>query len=341
MIKKERQIWLDIIKILACYFVIINHSHVLFFKPAGISESTVSFDSVFFSVCKIAVPLFIMTTGALTLQENVSFKKTLSKIARISLPLLVLSVLFYLRAQGSQSSFLGFIKQFAENPVQISLWYLYMLPGLYLVIPFVGKIVQHSSMRELAVFLLFFLIVPTAIQCVSILFPYYFSAYWFITLFPVSICYLVAGFFLSKLPLKRSLFFLSICLFLVSVIPVAWLIVHTYKTTGKVEYAFDSWDVFPVIVASMAFFYMIRFLFAELSPEKRISKLLCGISATTFGIYAIHMLVMGTLFDLPVTQSLFAANPYLGIIVFQIAVFAFCSACIFLLRKIPIIRKFL
>ena len=60
---KNRYIWLDIIKILACFFVIINHFHGQIFYYAGNTPQVALFDSAIFAICKSAVPLFVMVSG--------------------------------------------------------------------------------------------------------------------------------------------------------------------------------------------------------------------------------------------------------------------------------------
>ncbi|MBP3392857.1 MAG: acyltransferase family protein [Clostridia bacterium] len=341
MNEKQRYCWLDIIKIIACFLVIVNHSHGLLFHMAGKTTGTVVFDAFFFTICKIAVPLFIMTTGYLTLQKEVPYKKTFLRILRILVPLLAVSVFFYFQANGRNGSILNFIKQSVANPQNVSLWYLYMLLGLYLVIPFITKMVQQASFRDLTVFLVCFLVAPPTVQLLCKVFHCSVSTYLFSSFFTIAVCYLVAGFYVPKLPLRRSLFLASIGLFLAAEIPVMLLIVRTFKTTGTVTYAFDSWSSLPVIVASVSFFYIVRFLFEKISVQKTAGKVLREISATTFGVYLIHMIAINSWMDVPIVQSLFQVNAFMGILVYQIAIFVICAAIIFLLRRIPFVKWFL
>lgn len=282
-----------------------------------------------------------MTTGYLTLQKEISYKKAFLRMVRIFVPLLIISAYFYLRNNGGNGNILSFIAQSVANPQNASLWYLYMLFGLYLVIPFISKMVSNASKRDLAVFVLLFLIAPAAIQLLVKSMQHSVSSFWFSSFFPISVCYLVAGVYLSKLPLKRSLFILSVVLFLASEIPVIMSTINTYKTTGQIVYAYDAWTLLPVIVSSISFFYIIRFLLEKVNPEKRTSKVIREISATTFGVYIIHIIAINMLFGLPIVQSVFQLNSFVGLLVFQIAVFVLCSGVIFLLRKVPFIKWFL
>lgn len=340
MSEKRRYIWLDIIKILACFFVIINHSHTRLFDAAGYSLGLVTFDAVFFSICKIAVPLFVMATGFLSLQKEVSFKKTLLRIVRILVPLILVSAYYYFRYTYN-GNFINFITTSVANPQNVALWYLYMLIGLYLVIPFITKMVLNSTQRELGLFTLIFLIIPPFLQLIVSRLGHSISSYAFSAFFPVAVGYLVAGVYLSRLPLKRSLFFAAIFLFIASEIPVILSIINTYNKTSQLVYAFDYWGSLPVVIASVSFFYIFRFLFEKIDGESRIARFIGGVSATTFGIYLIHIVAIITIYKLPVIQSMLTASPYLAMPVCQIIVFVFCSLIIFVLRKIPLIRWFL
>lgn len=339
--EKKRYIWLDIIKILSCFLVIVNHSHSYLFQVADTNLATVTFDAFFFSICKIAVPLFVMTTGYLTLQKEVSYKKTFLRIVRIFVPLVIVSTAFYWLYNGYKINILDLFKKAIANPTHISLWYLYMLIGMYLVIPFIQKLISNASVRDLSLFVLFFFVIPTAIRFIASFLQLNISSFIFSSFFPESVCYLVAGVLLSRIPLKRSSLIVSIILYLASLIPVILSIILTYKSEGQIKYAFDSWTSLPVVVSSMSFFYIIRYIFENVKADNTLSKIIQSISATTFGVYIIHIFAINKLFYLPLMQKILQANTFLGILVLQILIFSICSALIFIIRKIPFVKNFL
>lgn len=341
MSEKKRYIWLDIIKILSCFLVIVNHSHGYLFQAADTNLATVTFDAVFFSICKIAVPLFVMTTGYLTLQKEVSYKKTFLRILRIFVPLVIVSTAFYWLYNGYKIDILDLFKKAIANPTHISLWYLYMLIGMYLVIPFIQKIVSNASVRDLSLFVLFFLILPTTIRFIAGFLDLNFNSFIFSSFFPESVCYLVAGVLLSKIPSKRSFLIVSIILYLASVIFVVLSIILAYKSNGQVTYSYDSWTSLPVIISSMTFFYIIRYAFENVKTDNTLSKIIQGLSATTFGVYIIHIFAINKLFYLPFMQKIIQLNAFIGILILQILIFVICSVFIFLIRKIPFVKIFL
>lgn len=337
---KNRYVWLDFLKIIACFFVIINHSHGLLFSTTDISSSSVLFDSIFFAVCKSAVPLFIMTSGYLLLKKEVPFKKTCQRIFRIIVPLLVLSLYYFWRLHIEPRTILNFIYTSLKEPVTTHLWYLYMLPGLYISAPFVTKIIKNSTNFELGLLVGTSLIIPSLTSIITTYSGYGFNSNWFFGLFPVTLGYFVAGVLLTRIAISRKYFWSAVALYLSSVIGFVLSVFLPYVKNGVFEYRLDSWQSFPVVISSLSLFYIFRYLF-ENKDFKKCSKIISEISLTTFGIYLIHCIAINKISSLSIIQSLFNINAYVGVIFVQISCFVGCSAVIFLLRKIPFVKSFL
>ena len=106
----------DILRILAIYLVAFNHTgdrgYMLFADSAG---SALYFPYMAFSVlCKIAVPIFFMISGALLLPKEESFKQLFQKrVLRMAVVLILVSIPYYyifLRDNGiGISSFFTYI----------------------------------------------------------------------------------------------------------------------------------------------------------------------------------------------------------------------------------------
>ena len=120
-----------------------------------------------------AVPVFVMVTGALLLDpgKNISVKKILSKYVLRMLAALVSAVLVFaifddLMNEGAigTGTFTGALKKLLEGKSWSHLWYLYLLIGLYLLLPAYRAVAAHVSDAELkyllAVLCIFLLILP-------------------------------------------------------------------------------------------------------------------------------------------------------------------------------------
>ncbi len=75
-----RKTWLDILKIFACFCVLINHTVGFILEKDASSVVNNVFYIIQFSLCKVGVPLFVMTTGVLILNRKYKFKDVLRKI---------------------------------------------------------------------------------------------------------------------------------------------------------------------------------------------------------------------------------------------------------------------
>ena len=175
MIETKRYYWLDILKIIACLCVIANHSGGVILSYTNYSQSAVIFYCIQFALCKIGVPLFIMVSGYLFLKSekgnDFSYKIILKRIFRIFVPLFMISLLLAIKNNGINNfNLLLFIKDFISEPYVIVYWYLYMLIGLYIVTPFVKKMINKFQNIDYKFFIILFLIVPAIISLVNIYF---------------------------------------------------------------------------------------------------------------------------------------------------------------------------
>ena len=62
---ESKKIYIDILRIFACFMVIINHTHgfILDYK----SDINIIFYCILFSLCKIGVPIFLMITSCIVI----------------------------------------------------------------------------------------------------------------------------------------------------------------------------------------------------------------------------------------------------------------------------------
>lgn len=142
-----------------------------------------------------AVPIFLMVTGALLLnpKKEIPYSKLFGKyILRIVLAIVIFSIIFRILdiAMGAEPSTVkSFFTGFGEIITGKSwghMWYLYLLVGLYILMPFYRKIAAHSTDKELlylaAAYTLFISLIPILNSfgidcgfylCTTIVYPLY------------------------------------------------------------------------------------------------------------------------------------------------------------------------
>ena len=166
----KRTNYYSYIRAIACMAIVLLHtadaSVMLYGDAISSVQKTVSMGMVY---CMMwAVPCFVMVTGALLLDpaRELSLKKRFTKyIARIFWALLLISAVYEITDYFIfyDRTLPGAVKNWAEGILFASgwkpLWYLYLLIGLYLLMPFYKKIAAHCSrqeMRYLLIVLFFF-----------------------------------------------------------------------------------------------------------------------------------------------------------------------------------------
>jgi len=167
--------WIDALRILACFMVIISHSCDAF---VGTFDNSTSFHTGVFlgSLVRPCVPLFAMMSGILLFPvktDLVTFYK--KRIGRIIVPLIFWSVVLpfafytYLNFVKNSSSALINMDNFTLaatlkkiwtsvfnfNYDTTPLWYVYMLIGLYLIIPIFSAWLERASKKDIQWFLAF------------------------------------------------------------------------------------------------------------------------------------------------------------------------------------------
>lgn len=333
-VNNKRCIWIDILKITACFCVIINHNGGFLLEYAGNNNYTVLFYSIFFSICKIGVPIFLMITGYLLLTKEESYKRIFKRIYRIFMPLLFISLLVYVKQNGFN---IDFIKSFINGPIIIPYWYLYMLIGLYLMLPFIRKMIKSFDNKDFKYFIIICLIIQGIFPMLKVLNIIDFSDKYFMSLLPYSISYLIAGLYLSRINLTKKNRNIAIIAFIIPIITLVLSMYLPYIYDGDISYSLDSWYFITTSLPSLSMFYLVRYYFDKIENNKIIEE----IASVTFGIYLFHPLINYKLYCFPMIRNIFSYNAYIGVILLEIICFCICGITTYLLRKIPVIKKFL
>ena len=187
-ISDNRIVWLDVIRCVAMIMVIGVHCIDPFYiSPTmrAIPEYT-HWAAIYGSLLRPSVPLFVMMTGLLLLpvkkQPLGQFYK--KRIYRVLFPFLIWSVLyslfpwftgvlglpkeiigdFFCYTQGQESqSLIDSLKDVAMIPFNFShkenhMWYIYLLIGLYLYMPFFSAWIDNADQKTKRTFLLIWII---------------------------------------------------------------------------------------------------------------------------------------------------------------------------------------
>ena len=330
---------ISVLRIMATLAVVFLHtSSGVLDRPDLYIMSTRQRDFLF--LCKgymnWAVPVFLMISGALLLksEKQISFHECISKyVKRIILALFCFGIPFSLmelflntRTFSAKMLYEAVICVITGNSWG-HLWYLYMLIGIYCLLPIFKHFIDTSSRREVGCILVtlfvFQFIIPF-IQTITGL-----TIAFNIPITPNTVFYLLLGKYLSdglpRILIKKRLtvLFLTISFALAA---------YTYLLTHDERF----WVYFTPIFAILIFA-----LFQDVNVPEHVYPIIWKIDRLCFGVYLIHTLFINFSYKaLKITPISFNAYPLMVVVFFL--VFAGCSFfASAIMSMIPFLKKYI
>ena len=135
-----------------------------------------------------------------------------------------------------------------------------MLIGLYIIIPFIQKMIEKFNKTDYKIFILLFLLLPSLIPLLSIYLDLSVSSYYTMSFFSVIVAYLVAGVYLSETKLSKTNLIIAIISFIIPIIIFTLSLYIPFLNTSKISYILDSSFYITTALPSMAMFYIIRYI---------------------------------------------------------------------------------
>lgn len=152
----RRQPYLDLLRILACFWVIVNHTNSYVFKAATPMSATWTLSILWYYLSKTAVPLFVMVSGACLLPRQDSYRRAMQRVLRMLLALLLFSYGYYLFdvwetwwTWERALDIVGFLRAVWRGRVTDSFWYLYFYLGLLVMLPMFQRLAKGMDKRDL------------------------------------------------------------------------------------------------------------------------------------------------------------------------------------------------
>lgn len=175
MAQTKRILWLDYARVAAILFVVVCHATEGSYYFIRMGEKDVTFftwlvENILFTIGRFGVPLFVMISGGLMLEKEYSignfYKNRLLPLLVTTEIWIVICYFFSLFVKGNEygtKEFLYNITFLKQSPLS-HMWYMPMILGLYLVVPFVSKALKNISFKEISLPILCatvaFLLVP-------------------------------------------------------------------------------------------------------------------------------------------------------------------------------------
>lgn len=367
--------WIDLLRVTACFLVVLSHCCDGFVAEFDANRPAFLTGVFSGSLVRSCVPLFVMMTGVLLLPvrtDTLAFYR--KRIGRIMYPLifwsLLLPVLFFI--------YLNYINPDTLNPAvslpthdlhslwiklytwifnfnfdTVPMWYLYMLIGLYLVMPIFSNWLQSASQKEIKTLL--------SVWGITLFLPYIkmiaayagyegnygnmeilgvcdwnnYGSFYYLSGF---IGYLILAYYLKKYPLNwnwNKTLLIGIPLFLLGYLLTCYGYILTQKLfPGNYAYLEIIWNFTGINVFMMTFPVFVIIQKSNVSPSKWLSRL----ASLTFGIYLCHYIFVFIGYDLFNITDL----PYI-IRIIGMSLFTFFISYLVTwgMSKVKVIRKFI
>lgn len=339
---KERLFYIDWLRVVATFMVVTIHVSAEIIGVNYNDSPTNWLAANFYeSISRASVPLFVMISGALLLDDHreMSYKNFLSKrISKIFIPLVCWSFIYY-SYQVMANWFPSFsikqlISMFLTDSISPHFWFMYMILGIYLTAPIVKIFTRHAKRRDIEYFLMLWFYVSFIVKMMKDYLGYSFN----IELFSVTnyVGFFVLGYYLSHFEFKKIGGKLAIFSTVIGMAITFFLTYFPTKNAGGVFQDFwYNYHTFGVLLSAIGMFL----LFKRYVSQIKLDVISNTISRLSFGIYLVHLLVMYIFANSIIgkIQSLF--HPIISIPLTVLFVVTISGFITFVIRKIPLFRK--
>ena len=329
--EKQREIWIDWLRVIACFLVMMTHSNEPFYLGGEGSLILTKADAIWVAVLNVlpraSVALFVVASSYLQFPLHYPACEFFRRRAvRILIPFFIWTVVYAFVWGEPVQNFKDLLLNF--NYAAGHLWFVYMLIGLYLIMPILSPWAEKVGKKELQVYLgiwLFTTVIPLVRQWAggaapviygpsgipnAAKYPLWGEASWN----TYGVFYYLSGFagymllglyfrkFVGELSWKKTLavalplFFGGFAICSLGFLCRVWADCHgVFPIEGPVGLAAlweGPWlnDTLGVALMAIAWILVLRKIKGEGCFYK---KIILPVSKASYGIYLSHMLLLG------------------------------------------------
>ncbi len=344
----EKRLDYEILRIVAIFGVVFNHTWVHGFDLYSVSGPGINFTAslILAILCKVAVPLFFMISGGLLLEKEESLRTLFQKrILRMVLVLLLFSALSYgfkiHWGEVESPGVFDFIYRIWHEDMTIPYWYLYSYLALLLMLPLLRPMVKAMPNQAFVYLLGLHICYYGILTPIGYLFGFdTLSSDLFLPMIERVIFYFLMGYyavhrFSWKLMTKKHLALLGVAA-AAAVLIMYLLTWHDISSHGEITWDFKgTWLWIPTF-----FIYALIHQLVSWHPPKRAAKLIEALGSCVFGTYLLEGILRVYL-----VRLCYALEPKIHVLP-ACFIWVFCvvicgMAITWVLKKIPGLKKLL
>lgn len=336
---------MDVLRIFAVFSMMLLHVAASSWDKADIATSDWQVFNIYDSFARFCVPVFIMLSGAMFLDNSREFsmEKLLKKnVLRLVYAFIFWSALYTIVTMFITKTFT--LEYLIETFIcgRYHLWFVPAIIGLYLVTPFLRKITADEKLTEY--FLLLWVVIQSIFGLLKVLPLVHDSAaglasdlqMHFVTGYTG---YFILGYYLHNKELsskaRKIIYCLGILGFAVTAIATS---VWSRSKGVAVKHLYNNFMP-NVLLQSVAVITFFKYEVSKIKWSEKQLKIISKISALSFGMYLFHDLI-NILFK-QIGFTTLSYNAFLSVPCNTLIVFAVSLAVTYGISKIPYINKYI
>lgn len=321
---KNRILWIDNIRAVACLMVIIIHvsaSYLYLYNTIPHGEwLTANFID---SACRVSVPLFFMVSGFFFMgQDNYVKKKNFFYLIKMLLFFSILSVAYLMSTKNV--SYYNKLPSLLFSPPFFHLWFFYALIVIYSFF-YIFQCRNYSSRHIIFTIALFIIINPTTIILINKIFDLNLR-FLFISIEDNNIYYLLyalLGYQLGNYKFEnhikiKTLLIINLLLYIASTyVTFKMTTILTLESDGKYNGTFYNYKSLSVFISSLSLFIYIKYLQLD-----KLQKVMSNISKHSIFIYGFHAIILDparTTFNMIDKYSAYVFIPIAFVIILSVS----------------------
>ena len=331
----KRNLNIDLIKILACFFVVALHTQRNY-------QLELIHNPILYYISRCAVPLFLMVNGYLLLKkEEIDYKYVLHKTKKILFVIvfwtLAYVILDSIRKKGITNVLSIFLGTFTQDGALAHLWFFWALIIIYIILPILYKFKIFDNKNKFRNVIILILSISVIID---IIFNYMYVKYNTNILENIPQCFRIWIWFLyffmggyysryiqNNITIKKNIIITAI-LTIISFVYQYQLFVKTSFTINS-EYIYGN---LIIILWVISIFNLLNSIKIEGYRFKRIIEYL---SNYIMGIYILHPMIINIL-----NLSYHEKGPLYAIVMWICAI-VISLVCSIIISKIPKVKQFI
>ena len=351
----KRKVYCDYLRLVATFAVVFIHVAASNWSNVDVNGIQWQVFNIYDSLVRWGVPIFVMISGALFLNRDVPIKNIYSKYVLRMVIAFVSWSLFYaiLTTDTFQHGLINSLKSHIGTLVtgHYHMWFVLMIIGLYMCIPFMKKIISDETVMKyfLKLSFIFAFLIPWVLKIVN---DFVGSNNNMIQKMVTTIdsnlmnmgmsmvlgysFYFILGYYLDRIEIKKDvrvmIYVAGILGFIFTVVADAGMSIKTQVANSNYYGNFEVNVLLEVIAVHTLFKY-------HTFHNEKVNQFVVVLSKFGFGAYLIHTFIIESMAAILHFDTL-SMNAWISVPLISIIVFGVSMGISAVLNHIPVIKKY-